>query len=716
MALKTWQGGGGDWTNAAGWGGTLPGRSDDAIIENGAPTITTDVGTVASLAVGTTTPRFGRLFITGGTLRVSGVFSAVAPLDIDSMGPGGSTVTVGGALVNGNNFHLGDFQLTRATTVTAGQLHNSGNIFMRGSTLAGASLKVMSGPDDGAAGHLAGRYFLAGKTTLSFATGQVTTIDGQLALTGASAQVTSAAAPSPNSALRGLSLISTLGVQGDPALLSLDNAVRVATDGDLTNNGELNVDSNVDRTGGSDLRVGGTLHQNGRAFWGASRLATTTRVAAVTLDNTGQTFVFGGTSGGASGTTTVAVTDASTNSGTLSLGARATLATGSYRQTATGVTGFGFLLQGGPTPAASGRITASAGVALDGGTALVDPLQAGQSIVLASFKPGSLTGMFDHLALRGPTVTAGSGTVVRQADGTLVGVTYDNGAGTITLRTAAAVATTVDTWKGSNGAWTEASRWSAGVPAFYADVVIGPGGAQVALGTDATINSLALGAGDTLATAAGTDLSIGATASVGAGATLLVGGQITVDSAFRNDGLVRVAGTADIRGNISGSGQFSVGDGALLEFGGASGSRVDFAGRNATLTLDTPYLFTGTLANIGIGDSIDLVGVKVGNVRSVGGQSLTVDKTDGSSQTFKLDGVAGRSAFGVRDDGAGGSRITLLSYGPPRSGMPTFSGAVAQAGAAPADAAPSVFAMAEASASPGLVEHLGAFDRHGILV
>ena len=516
---------------------------------------------------------------------------------------------------------------------------------------------------------------------------KITTVDSMVYVDGSDTGLTSA-----------LSSLSTITATG---WLNLENSAKITTTGSLTNHGELDAEAfarpnpGAGSTGGSTLKVGGTFTQNGRAYLGTYQIYKPVRIEAASFDNSGFTYVNTGkdrsnTPGVASFaaslqspfltgiTTTVAIAGATNNSGLLWLATQAQLTTASFTQAASGKSVFGLA---GTSAFPGGAVKASGPVTLKGGTIQVDMPPLGTSQVLVSFAPGTLTGIADHLVLRnGFSTVTGSGTSVRAPDGTLVGLYYDNARGTISLTSAAPVSTTVDTFRGGGGL-TDATRWSSGLPMFYSDVVIAPHIAPVSLDVDATINSLTIGAGDVVSTNAGTDLSIGSSARVGSGATLKVGGQMTVDSAFTNDGLVTIAGRADIRGNTYGSGQFSIGDNGLLELGAASTSRVEFAGKNVQLKLDTSYLFTGTLADISIGDSIDLVGVKAGSVRSVGGQSLIVSKTDGSSQTIKLDGVQGRSAFGVQDDGAGGSRVTLLAYGPPRGPqtLPTFSGALAAA-------------------------------------
>ncbi len=131
-----------------------------------------------------------------------------------------------------------------------------------------------------------GSVALTNDALLEFASGQIGTIDGYLALVGANARVADAGTLASNSALTGLGTVA-----GD---LLLSAGASVSTTGGLSiiGNGEVWVDSPFnDGLGGSSLTVGGTLavsSTNGNALYiGASNISTGDTVTATGLVNTG---------------------------------------------------------------------------------------------------------------------------------------------------------------------------------------------------------------------------------------------------------------------------------------------------------------------------------------------------------------------------------------------------------------------------------------------
>ena len=89
-------------------------------------------------------------FENGASLTTTTGLTNSATVEVDYFGSnGGSTLTIGGALANNSSFYVGNTSLTKATTVTAGAMANSGTIDLISGTAA-ATLK-----DTGAFGNTA---------------------------------------------------------------------------------------------------------------------------------------------------------------------------------------------------------------------------------------------------------------------------------------------------------------------------------------------------------------------------------------------------------------------------------------------------------------------------------------------------------------------------------------------------------------------------------
>jgi hypothetical protein len=86
-------------------------------------------------------------------------------------------------------------------------------------------------------------------------------------------------------------------------------------------------------------------------------------------------------------------------------------------------------------------------------------------------------------------------------------------------------------------------------------------------------------------------------------------GKLTIDAAVINTGILLASGaTLDITGAIAGNGTATIGGAnAVLELGAASAETITFAEAPAgLLKLDNAQSFTGTVAGLASGDSIDL--------------------------------------------------------------------------------------------------------------
>ena len=308
---------------------------------------------------------------------------------------------------------------------------------------------------------------------------------------------------------------------------------------------------------------------------------------------------------------------------------------------------------------------ATGAVSLAGGSLNVNvqnfSLAAGDLFTLMNFAAGDLSGIFAGFYVNGYPYY--SGVSANIGNGLTAGLVYNDQAGNVELEVVATPATTTETWTAGNGAWSTTADWSNGAPNFTSDVMIGASAAAVTLAQDATIDSLTLDAGILLTTASATDLSIGAGITTAATSALSIGGEAFADGGAVNDGSIAAVGTiVDIRGAVTGSGSFTIDKNATLEFGGADAETVNFNGAGATLKLDAPASFSGVLANIAVGDAIDLAGVVVTSPLVTGGTTLTFTDANNNAYSYSLTGFPGGSSFVAQSDGAGG---TLLIVTPP---------------------------------------------------
>src|SRR4051812_12776609 len=72
MSTLVWTGGNGDWDNAAKWGGTIPGASDTALINDSNITITHNTGAADSVGDIQFAGSGSTLNLSGGSLTVTG--------------------------------------------------------------------------------------------------------------------------------------------------------------------------------------------------------------------------------------------------------------------------------------------------------------------------------------------------------------------------------------------------------------------------------------------------------------------------------------------------------------------------------------------------------------------------------------------------------------------------------------------------------------------
>jgi hypothetical protein len=276
MSKSRWTGAvSSNWNDADNWSPTgVPGAGSDVTIATGAPIASASIGTVNSI-----TDSADLSFESAGTNTVTTFVDNTGSLNVDdSAGAGGTILNIGGTLTNGGSLTIGDTTLSASDGVTAAALDNTGSIDLFGSGADQALLDVTAGAGFGTAGVLSGDVRLVGDSAIEFASGEITSLaaNAQLHLNGSDAFIEDSQAPGSNSALSGLASI------GHGAYFGLHNKAAVSTTGSLVNDGHIHLD--LDRgDGGSSLTLTGALTNSGSLSIGNRSLSASDEVTAASL-------------------------------------------------------------------------------------------------------------------------------------------------------------------------------------------------------------------------------------------------------------------------------------------------------------------------------------------------------------------------------------------------------------------------------------------------
>ena len=165
--------------------------------------------------------------------------------------------------------------------------------------------------------------------------------------------------------------------------------------------------------------------------------------------------------------------------------------------------------------------------------------------------------------------------------------------------------------------------------------------------------SFTLGAG-TLVMQGGTIDTSSLTFASGAKVT----GFGTVADLLNNGTIDAAGGLLTIDGTVYGSGSFQIEAGATLHLTGSTSQDLTFNGPNATLQLDDPSGFTGTLFGFGKNDSLDLGGVSITSVAYNNG-TLVAQLSGGGTLAFAAPSIGGGVQLEFVSDGHGGTTVSL---------------------------------------------------------
>ena len=91
-----------------------------------------------------------------------------------------------------------------------------------------------------------------------------------------------------------------------------------------------------------------------------------------------------------------------------------------------------------------------------------------------------------------------------------------------------------------------------------------------------------------------------------------------------------------VQGSLAGDqGNFTIDVGATLELSNGGAAPVIFEGGSATLKLDAPAAFTGAIAGVVGGDTIDLAGITASSA-TYSGTTLTINETNGQQLIYTM--------------------------------------------------------------------------------
>jgi hypothetical protein len=144
----------------------------------------------------------------------------------------------------------------------------------------------------------------------------------------------------------------------------------------------------------------------------------------------------------------------------------------------------------------------------------------------------------------------------------------------------------------------------------------------------------------------------------------------TIDNPISNAGLIEAQG-GDLVLDFAptGAGSLKIDAAATLEVGGATAENAAYNGAGATLRLDTPAGYTGTLSGIVASDTLDLQVETATNATSAG-DTLTVTLSGGGSLTFALAAPLIGIREGVTLDGQGDTDVIFYRYAAPSLATP----------------------------------------------
>ena len=141
-------------------------------------------------------------------------------------------------------------------------------------------------------------------------------------------------------------------------------------------------------------------------------------------------------------------------------------------------------------------------------------------------------------------------------------------------------------------------------------------------------------------------------------------GRGVIAPAVVNSGtIIAGAGTLALTGSVAGTGTMLIGAGDTLELGAniAASQTVSYTAPTGTLLLDAPASAAETVANMVVGDSIDLAGITATKATVNSSDQLVIANGSTTVATVQLVGSYLSDTFTVTSDGNGGEIVKLTA-------------------------------------------------------
>ena len=198
------------------------------------------------------------------------------------------------------------------------------------------------------------------------------------------------------------------------------------------------------------------------------------------------------------------------------------------------------------------------------------------------------------------------------------------------------------------------------------------GSGQIGAGTATYLTNEAAGVIDATL-AGGLVINLGGVQLINAGLLEATGSNLSVaNSVFNTGGIVANGGNVSIAGNVNGAGTDTISGSSLLDIGssvgGAAAQAVSFStGSTGTFKIDNAQSFSGTLAGLATGRTLDLGNIAIGSAALTYTGSMTsgvLTVTDGTTVAkIKLNGNYTQANFHLANDGAGHTDVTYSGTG-----------------------------------------------------
>ena len=336
--------------------------------------------------------------------------------------------------------------------------------------------------------------------------------------------------------------------------------------------------------------------------------------------------------------------------------------------------------------AGAGTFTQKAGSnKLTGTTAILDVGVQTGSIGTYTLSGGTLSTIMETVGDSGKGTFTQSGKAVHTVNGKLIIGNIGTGTFTLLGGTVAVKGIGATTKLGVN-AKSSGTLTVTAAKLTTPSLAIGSAGAgHVTInagGTIAVAKKVTIATGSTLTLVKGS-LNIGTsvlsktgTVSIGKGGSLTGAGTVTGAISEISTGTLQAkGGILTLAGPVGGGGALGIAGGATLDLVGKDANAVKFLAATGTLRIEKTAVVTGKIAQLQIGDVIDIT-ITITKA-SLSGSKLTLTKSGGGTIVLTLGGTFTGDKFTVQSDNHGGSDILLQKASATAPSLGVFSQYVA---------------------------------------